>query len=271
LGLSDILGPDFKFPLSNCRRWFEFYDHLKKRSVNMWKHLAVRTYLAKKCFSCPICNYQGPLLNVKRRQDVCPNCGSVERHRLQFLVFQKLCKNYNISQMSILHVAPEAFFKSIFKKQFLKYIAIDISKRKIIDCQADLRNLPFKDNTFDSVFASHVLEHIQDDEKAIAEVRRVIKSGGIAILPVPIISKKTIEYSYPNSYESDHVRAPGLDYFEKYKKYFNEVIVFSSKDFPEKYQLYIYEDRSKFPNNNAPLREPMEGEKHDDFVPVCVT
>jgi SAM-dependent methyltransferase len=220
-------------------------------------------------FSCPICNYQGPFLNVRRRQDACPKCGAVERHRLQFLVVQKLCKSYNISQMSILHVAPETFFRSRFEKQFLKYIPIDISKRKINDYQADLRNLPFKGNTFNFVFASHVLEHIQDDEKAITEIKRVLKPEGIAILQIPIISKKTIEYSYPNPYESDHVRAPGLDYFEKYKKYFRKVIVFSSKDFPEKYQLHIYEDRSGFPNNKAPLREPIEGEKHDDFVPVC--
>ncbi len=221
-------------------------------------------------FSCPICDYEGPFLSIRRRQDTCPKCGSVERHRLQFLVFQKLSQNYNVSKMSILHIAPEPFFESFFKKQFLKYIAIDIRRRKIIDCQADLRNLPFKGNAFDFVFASHVLEHIQDDEKAIVETKRVLKQGGIAILAVPIVSKKTIEYPGPNPHESYHVRAPGLDYFEKYEKYFKKLIVFSSKDFSEKYQLHIYENRSNFPNNNAPLRESIEGEKHDDFVPVCV-
>jgi len=48
------------------------------------------------------------------------------------------------------------------------------------------------------------------------------------------------------------------------------VVVFSSKDFSESSQLCVYEDRSHFPHSKAPLREPMEGEKHDDFVPVCI-
>jgi predicted SAM-dependent methyltransferase len=224
----------------------------------------------KKYFSCPICNYQGPFLSIRRRYDACPKCGSVERHRLQFLVFQELCKKYDISQLSMLHVAPEKYFEGLFKKEFLKYVTTDISKRKNVDYQADLRNLPFEDNTYDFVFASHVLEHIQDDEKAITEIRRVLKPEGVAILPVPIVSKKTIEYPEPNPYESYHVRASGLDYFKKYEKHFGKVVVFSSKDFPEEYQLHIYEDRGNFPQRKKPLREPMEGEKHDDFVPVCI-
>jgi len=232
----------------------------KENVSKHWLGLLIKLNMVNKnkdYFFCPICNYQGPFLNVRRRHDACPKCGSVERHRLQFLVFQELCKKYDVSQMSMLHVAPERFFKNLFEKQFLRYVTTDISKTKNVDYQADLRNLPFEDNTYDFVFASHVLEHIKDDEKAIAEIRRVLKPEGIAILPVPIVSKKTIEYPEPNPYESYHVRASGLDYFEKYKKCFGKVVVFSSKDFPESNQLCVYEDRRNFPHSKAPLREPI--------------
>ena len=45
--------------------------------------------------------------------------------------------------------------------------------------------LPFKDNTFDMVGAFDVLEHIDTDEAALKEWRRVLKPGGAVVLSVP--------------------------------------------------------------------------------------
>lgn len=50
---------------------------------------------------------------------------------------------------------------------------------------ADATDLPFKNDSFDRIIASEVLEHIPDDEKAIAEMYRVLKPGGIALVTVP--------------------------------------------------------------------------------------
>lgn len=49
------------------------------------------------------------------------------------------------------------------------------------------KTLPFPDNRFDVVFSSNVLEHISDLRTTLAEVRRVMKSDGLAIhiLPTP--------------------------------------------------------------------------------------
>ena len=44
--------------------------------------------------------------------------------------------------------------------------------------QGDALNLPFPDGEFDRVVASEVLEHIPDDEAAIAELVRVLRPGG---------------------------------------------------------------------------------------------
>ena len=92
----------------------------------------------------------------------------------------------------------------------------------------DLQHLPFSDNSYDFVFASHVLEHIPDDRKAISEIRRILRPNGVAMLPVPIYSEKTVEFSEPDPNEFGHVRAPGLDYFDRYQPYFSKVARFDS-------------------------------------------
>lgn len=49
----------------------------------------------------------------------------------------------------------------------------------------DATRLPFEDRTFDRVIATEILEHIPDDQKAISEMYRVLRPGGIAMVTVP--------------------------------------------------------------------------------------
>jgi ubiquinone/menaquinone biosynthesis C-methylase UbiE len=51
----------------------------------------------------------------------------------------------------------------------------------------DGMHLPFPSRRFDAVYSSNVLEHVRDLPSLLAEVRRVLKVGGIAvhILPTP--------------------------------------------------------------------------------------
>lgn len=133
----------------------------------------------------------------------------------------------------------------------------------------DLRAIGLKDESFDLVFASHVLEHIDDDVAALEEVYRILKPGGAAVLPVPIVAEKTIEYPEVVCGEFSHVRAPGLDYFAKYERIFDAVDVKTSADYPSRFQLYAYEDRTKFPNETSPYRKPMPGTRHSVMVPIA--
>ncbi len=227
----------------------------------------------KESFECPICSYSGPFKDVNpptglRKHAQCPNCSALERHRLQYVVVQSVLSDKDASQMKMLHIAPETFFRDFFLKRFGKYETADLN-REDVDHRVDLTNLPFPDCTFDFVFASHVLEHIPEDHMALQEIRRILKPAGMAVLPVPVVSMKTVEYPEPNPHEAYHVRAPGFDYFNKYKNYFSRVEIYSSSSFPGKYQLFIYEDRTKWPTPECPLRQSMEGEKHASIVPVC--
>ena len=225
----------------------------------------------KESFVCPVCRYAGPFKDqitpdTTMGNSICLKCGSMERHRLQYLVMRTLRDQMDFSQMSILHFAPERCFRELFSTWFCNYKTADI-KRANVDCHIDLRDLPFEDNSFDCIYASHVLEHIKEDDRVLSEINRVLTPSGLAVLPVPIVSVTTIEY--PEAYEFGHIRAPGPDYFEKYKQYFAKVKTFTSNDFPSKYQVFIYEDRTVWPTQERPLAHPMEGKKHIDIIPVC--
>src|SRR5262245_8897814 len=157
---------------------------------------------AKRHFECPVCRYYGPFRDFDsfaglRLHVECPRCGALERHRVQYLVISELLGHLEASKMKMLHVAPEPFFRSFFVGRFGSYETADLDM-KGVDYHVDLQNTPFRDATYDFIFASHVLEHIPDDRKAIGEIRRILKPGGIAILPVPVVCEKTIEYPAAN-------------------------------------------------------------------------
>ena len=83
------------------------------------------------------------------------------------------------------HFAPEqAFYKRFRKQKNLDYTTTDLLSR-LADVKADICNLPFKDNEYDVILCNHVLEHIPDDTKAMQELYRVLKPGGMAILQIP--------------------------------------------------------------------------------------
>src|SRR5690606_30324446 len=95
----------------------------------------------------------------------------------------------------------------------------------LADVKADICNLPFDDNSFDFILCNHVLEHIPDDEKAMRELYRILKSGGTGIFQIPqdLNRETTFEDSSITDRKErakifgqyDHVRIYGRDYFDK--------------------------------------------------------
>jgi SAM-dependent methyltransferase len=49
----------------------------------------------------------------------------------------------------------------------------------------DVRELPFRDGSFDAIYSMGTIEHFTDTERAVAEMARVLKPGGRAIVGVP--------------------------------------------------------------------------------------
>ena len=153
-----------------------------------------------------------------------PSTLSLERHRLLWLYLKKDTEFFT-KPLKVLHMAPEQCFLSRFRKmKNLDYITADLFS-PIVDVKADILDLPFKDNEFDLVFCNHVLEHIEDDAKAMKELYRVLKPKGMGIFQVPqeISREHTYEdFSITSPEERaehfgqyDHVRIYGKDYFDR--------------------------------------------------------
>lgn len=60
--------------------------------------------------------------------------------------------------------------------------------------KADCRKLPFRNEFFDNVYSSHVIEHIPDPENAVAEFKRVLKKGGTLFVRVPNVMNMRWHY-----------------------------------------------------------------------------
>ncbi|MBP9926672.1 MAG: methyltransferase domain-containing protein [Cyclobacteriaceae bacterium] len=179
---------------------------------------------------CPICEkgYRQflPYGRINPRPNaLCPNCLSLERHRLIWL-YLKEQTNFFSKKLDVLHIAPEPCFMKRFEKQHgKKYITADIES-PLAKVKMDIHQIPFPDNHFDAVLCNHVLEHVADDIKAMSEIHRVLKPGGWAIMQVPFFSpipETTYEdtsITNPRDREKafgqdDHVRMFGKDYAQR--------------------------------------------------------
>ncbi len=174
---------------------------------------------------CPICmgSFRKflPYGNKGANNRLCPKCLSLERHRLLWLYLNNKT-NFFSANLKVLHIAPEQSFINRFKKlSNLEYITADLIS-PLADVKMDIKNIPFKDNTFNVLICNHVLEHIDDEPKALSEVYRVLKPNGWAILQVPINlnfekTYEDINITSPKEREIhfgqyDHVRFHGKDY-----------------------------------------------------------
>jgi SAM-dependent methyltransferase len=188
---------------------------------------------------------------TQRNNVLSPSTLSLERHRLLWLYLQNETNFFTTeSQVKVLHFAPEqAFYKRFRNQKNLDYTTTDLFS-PLADVKADICNLPFEDNQYDIILCNHVLEHIPDDTKAMQELYRVLKPGGMGILQIPQDLSREVTFSDDSIVDEkerakifgqyDHVRVYGRDYFNKLRSigFKVEEVDYTSKISPELVEKY---------------------------------
>lgn len=170
-----------------------------------------------------------------RENCICPCCGTDDRGRWLYHVLQNKLKFFEQSGR-ILHFAPEKVIYYYMKQnEKVDYYTCDINQGKAMHI-VDITDIQFRNDSFDYIISNHVMEHIMDEEKAVSEIKRVLKPNGKWIFSFPIcMDMKTYENEVIVSPEdrlreygqADHVRLYGYDYKERFEKYGLKLEIYS--------------------------------------------
>lgn len=88
-------------------------------------------------------------------------------------------------------------YYEIFQEETSKYVALDIDPHSQVDVYGDCLALPFKDNSFDTILMTQVLNDVYHIEKAVSEIKRVLRRRGCLILTE---SQSTGLHDVPHDY-----------------------------------------------------------------------
>ena len=161
---------------------------------------------------CPLCGCQRrkflPYGYVTSRENaLCPNCLSLERHRLLWLwlVRESDIGRGAMALPKMLHIAPEVALMRKFKKMYAstpdRYVTADLES-PLADMHFDVQQIPLEAESFDAVICNHIMEHVEDDGKALSELYRILRRGGWGVILSPV------ELEREHTFEDDTITDP---------------------------------------------------------------
>ncbi|MGO1752074.1 MAG: methyltransferase domain-containing protein [Psychroflexus sp.] len=131
-----------------------------------------------------------------------------------------MLKKQNALNGKVLHFSPSRSLYRIFKQDVnLKYYSSDFENEFLAEYKLDITQIDMPDNSFDTIICYHILEHIIEDQKAIAELKRILKPNGQCFIQTPFKSGEIFEdfrLTSPSERleafgQEDHVRIYSLD------------------------------------------------------------
>jgi SAM-dependent methyltransferase len=158
-----------------------------------------------------------------------------------WVFFHRRTDLFNGRPKTVLHVAPEAEFENALSKAIGDgYITADLLEPRA-RVRMDITDIQYPAEFFDIIVCSHVLEHVPNDRKAMAEFARVLKPKGWAAIMVPCFPERggTFEdFSVTDPAQrlklfgqEDHVRVYGDDFVNRLEQAGLEVHVVHAADF----------------------------------------
>lgn len=175
----------------------------------------------------------------KTRQDViCPVCGALPRHRILILRLEKEIDD--LKNARILYFAQERPAKIWMRKNGIRCTTADLFNPA--DLKLDIQDTGLPAGSYDIVICNHVLEHVENYEKALEELYRILSPGGRLICSFPVDKNiceveqgsvsMTAEERIRRFGQSDHLRVFGRNATELLRRKGFEVGIISGADCP---------------------------------------
>jgi len=124
-------------------------------------------------------------------QYVYSSCGASDRCRLYALYMGQILEQGLLhDDFALLDIAPSRALQTFLRQiPNITYRSAD-KFMEGVDFVVDVTNMTrIASDSYDMFICSHVLEHVDDDRKALSELFRILKPGGCGILMVPIVLK----------------------------------------------------------------------------------
>lgn len=142
-------------------------------------------------FQCNVCGKKlRQFISLQEGDQLCPSCGSLSRARR---LYAMLDEDFLRAGMRVLDFSPSrSLYRALKKRPDIRYSSSDISGDFLADFQHDIRDIPEASGSYDLIICFHVLEHIGDDRKAMRELYRVQKKGGVCLVQNPFQRRRNL-------------------------------------------------------------------------------
>jgi len=183
--------------------------------------LMIRELVGSAIRECNVCGWTGRSFypntgpGYHEAATICPGCSCQDRHR-SLLALLVATTTLFTPGTRVVEVAPMRGFESLLRsQQGIDYTSFDLARHAME--RGDITDMRFPANSVDYFICFHVLEHIPEEQQALAGIRRILKPGGVAVIQVPVDwhVPATREYPAPDPRDVGHVRRHGADFPER--------------------------------------------------------
>jgi len=142
-------------------------------------------------YQCNVCQTKlRKFIKLKSNDLLCPICGSLPRTRGLWNLLEHELKN-----KTVLHFSPQASLKDIIEKQCetKNYITTDFDGLFEAEYSMNIEDIDLANKSIDVIICYHVLEHVENDKNAMAELFRILKEDGICYVQTPFKEGSILE------------------------------------------------------------------------------